>query len=349
MTKDANDLLVANRIKAIQTMIYEARAWRPGGIMNATEIWDDMLVDSVAGRPLPFSFMNGMEDGIGGGYPGTITTWVAGSGMGKSTAVREIAFAALKDGKVVGDVRLEERYTKTGWFYVGLEMNQRLHAGQFDKNSPEVLQARDATLGTGRLFLFNHFGSLDGGDLLSKLRFMVVACGVQVLIIDHISIVVSDVTAQTGARDERTAIDTLMTQLRSLAEQTGVEMHIVCHLRRVANGQETHEEGGKVSLADLRGSQSIAQLSDNVVALERNQQGEGDTETTNVRTGEIVTVSTKNVAAWRSLKARETGFTGKMGTTYYDRKTGRMVEVTIKENDGDAAGHAFTPVGVVPF
>jgi len=44
----------------------------------------------------------------------------------------------------------------------------------------------------------------------------------------------------------------------------------IVHLRRPEG--TSHEEGGKVSLAQLRGSGSLAQLSDNVIGLERDQQ-----------------------------------------------------------------------------
>ncbi len=71
--------------------------------------------------------------------------------------------------------------------------------------------------------------------------------------------------------DERRGIDMLMNRLRSLVEETGVGMILVSHLRRAA-GDKGHEQGIEVSLSHLKGSQGIAQLSDCVIALERNQQ-----------------------------------------------------------------------------
>jgi twinkle protein len=74
-------------------------------------------------------------------------------------------------------------------------------------------------------------------------------------------------------------IDTTMTKLRSLVERTGVALFLVSHLRRTSSDQN-HEEGARVTLGQLRGSAAIAQLSDGVIALERDQQstsGGGDT------------------------------------------------------------------------
>jgi len=82
--------------------------------------------------------------------------------------------------------------------------------------------------------------------------------------------------------DERRMIDTTMTKLRSLVERTGVAMFLVSHLRRTSN-DINHEEGARVTLGQLRGSASIAQLSDGCIALERDQQSTGKQSDTTVR------------------------------------------------------------------
>ena len=75
--------------------------------------------------------------------------------------------------------------------------------------------------------------------------------------------------------------------------------------------------GGEISLNQLRGSHSIAHLSDAVIALERNQQAEDDSEA--------------NLTQFRVLKNRYAGFVGPAGWVHYDRKTGRLTEVLDKE------------------
>ena len=114
--------------------------------------------------------------------------------------------------------------------------------------------------------------------------------------------------------DERRAIDNIMTRLRSIVEETGVGLILVSHLRRV-DGNRGHENGISVSLSHLRGSQSIAQLSDCVIALERDQQSDDPEEA--------------NTTHMRVLKSRYTGDVG-MGThLLYDRDTGRLRETFI--------------------
>ena len=129
------------------------------------------------------------------------------------------------------------------------------------------------------------------------------------IILDHLSILVS---GQEDIGDERKSIDVLMTKLRSLVEETGIALLLVSHLRRPA-GDRGHEDGKEVSLSHLRGSASIAHLSDSVIALERNQQAQNETEA--------------NTTTVRILKNRYTGDTGVACHLHYNRETGRLTQV----------------------
>ena len=123
------------------------------------------------------------------------------------------------------------------------------------------------------------------------------------IVLDHLSIVVSEFADS----QERTAIDVTMTKLRALVEETGCGMILVSHLKR-SDGR-AHEEGGNVSLAQLRGSHSIAQLSDMCIGLERSQQAEGDEQ---------------YLSHIRILKNRYTGETGASGYLRFHPETGRL-------------------------
>ena len=120
--------------------------------------------------------------------------------------------------------------------------------------------------------------------------------------------------------DERRAIDSIMTRLRSLVEETGAGLILVSHLRRV-DGNKGHENGIEVSLSHLRGSNSIGQLSDCVIALERNQQSDDELE---ARTTKL-----------RVLKSRYTGDVGLASSLVYDKDTGRLSESDLSEFEVD--------------
>ena len=127
--------------------------------------------------------------------------------------------------------------------------------------------------------------------------------------LDNLSILVS---GQEDNGDERKSIDILMTKLRSLVEETGIGLLLVSHLRR-PSGDKGHEDGREVSLSQLRGSASIAHLSDSVIALERNQQADDPVEA--------------NTTTLRILKNRYTGDTGIATHLHYDNQTGRMTQI----------------------
>ena len=101
-----------------------------------------------------------------------------------------------------------------------------------------------------------------------------------------------------------------MTRLRSLVERTNIALFLVSHLRRASNDKHAHEEGGRVSLSSLRGSHSIAQISDSVIALERDQQAGTKRSFTTVRV----------------LKNRYSGEVGVACELDYDLSTCRFIE-----------------------
>ena len=105
-----------------------------------------------------------------------------------------------------------------------------------------------------------------------------------------------------------------MTKLRSLVERTGIALYLVSHLRRASNESKSHEEGGRVSLSSLRGSHSIAQISDNVIGLESDQQGDTKRRFTTVRV----------------LKNRYSGEVGIATRLLYDLSTCQFTEHEIE-------------------
>ena len=157
------------------------------------------------------------------------------------------------------------------------------------------------------VFVHAHFGTNDIDEIFSKLRYLIIGCDCKWIVIDHLQMLVSSLTEG----DERRAIDNIMTRVRSLVEETGAGIILVSHLRRVG-GDKGHENGVMVNLSHLRGSHSIAQLSDCVIALERNQQSNDELES---RTTKL-----------RILKSRYTGDVGMATTLVYNKTTGRLSE-----------------------
>jgi twinkle protein len=303
--KDANECLKAGKGDEVINAIWNAKVFRPDGIVEGAAITRDSLKQACAiGYNLRYPRLNEI---IGGIREREITLLTAGSGIGKSTFAREIAYGLHQDyGLTIGNVYLEESKEKTAQGYVAIDNNVPL--GLLRKD-PSILtdEEWDKSLNDvihKGMYFYDHFGSLDSDHLISKLRYLRISCGCNFVILDHISIVVSG--QESSSEGERKDIDRLMTKLRSLVEQTGLGIIAIVHLRQPEG--KPHEEGGRVTLSQLRGSGSLKQLSDNVIALERNQQG-----------------NKSDLARCRVLKCREFGETGVADNILYNRITGRFL------------------------
>ena len=139
---------------------------------------------------------------------------------------------------------------------MAIHTGKRLALNRHLITDEEYKDAFDATLGSGHFIFYNHFGSLESEDLIKSIRYMATAEQCDFVILDHITIAISGLDID----NERKATDVLMTRLRSLAEETGVGLLVISHLKRV-DGQPA-EEGGAISLSHLRGSQALSHLSE---------------------------------------------------------------------------------------
>jgi len=301
--KDANEALQAGDHKAIVGMVFNAKEYEPDGLVNGNtlkvSVLEDPKVDSVE-YGYPF-----LDDKLHGLRRSELVTVCAGTGQGKSTFVNEIAYnLAVKQNQKIAVISLEENNLRTARRFVGINLNHPLHIDRGDFTDEQIETAFDETLGKGNVFFYDHFGSLDTTVLLNRIRYCVSALDCSFIIFDHLSILVS---GMDQAQDERRAIDQTVTKLRSFVEETNCGMILVSHLRR-PSGDKGYEDGQQISLSGLRGSASIAQLSDICLGLERSQQSENSSE-----------------CKVRVMKNRFTGWLGIAGSVKYCEKTGRML------------------------
>jgi twinkle protein len=305
--KDACDYLIAGATKEFVNEWWRAEMYIPDGIINAASLWEEVIKPEAKAEAMyPWKGLNKLLYGM---RPSELITVTAGSGLGKSQFLREILFNILNTTKWnVGGLFLEESTRKTARSIMSLHANKLLHLPDTPTTEKELKDAFDATLGTNRVYLFDHFGSSDVDNIANRIRYMAKACDCRVIFLDHISIVIS---GQDNG-DERKAIDNMMTKLRTLVQELEITLICVSHLRRL-QGNQGHEDGGSVSLSQLRGSGAIAQLSDAVITLERNSMATDDNERH----------QTKVAVA----KNRYNGYTGPACVLKYDMNTGRMVEM----------------------
>jgi twinkle protein len=298
--KDASDALQAGEAQAIREAIWNATPFRPDGIVEAKSLLEQILTPNDEGlHEYPFQGLQGKLHGIRAGELVTIT---AGSGIGKSSFCRELATHLLSSGERVGYLALEESNRRTALGLMSVAEGKPYHIGEHSRTELEDVYSR--TLEHWPLYLFDGFGSFDPDVIYNRVEYLAQGLDVRVIFLDHLSILLSGLDG-----DERRMIDVTMTRLRSLVERTGISLFLVSHLRRTSN-DTNHEEGARVTLGQLRGSAAIAQLSDAVIALERNQQSTSGGSDTTVRV----------------LKNRYSGEVGVACKLKYDLNTCRFTE-----------------------
>lgn len=305
--KDASEALQAGDQEAIRQAVWNKRTYTPKSIVDGSTLFD-LVSSPIRGRDAdwPYSGLNEVTSGL---RLSELVVLTAGSGTGKSTLAGEVCQALVDQNFSVGYIALEESVKRTALRLMSVKANKPLHLNN-DIPEEELRAAFDSSLGLGRVYLRDGFGSVDPNHILSDIRFLVHNHGVKWVILDHLSILMSGLEMD----DERKTIDRTMTMLRSFTEETGVGMILISHLRR-SQGDKGPEDGSKITLQMLRGSHSVAQLADQVVCIQRDiSSGEN--------TAEIVV-----------LKNRFTGATGSAGILSYCKDTGRLTEIPITKSE----------------
>ena len=298
---DPSEALQADDAASIREAIWNAKPYRPDGIIEGKTLLKLVTTPTPpADHDYPF---RGLQDKLHGIRYRELTTITSGSGQGKSAFCRQLAADLLQQGVRIGYLALEESNRRTALGLMSSALGKALHIGEHDEQ--ELENSFRNTIANWNLYLFDGFGSFDPDVIYNRIEYLASGLECRVIFLDHLSILLSGLDG-----DERRMIDTTMTKLRSLVERTNISLFLVSHLRRSNNDRTSHEEGGKVSLSQLRGSHSIAQLSDQVIALERDQQSETE----------------RDIATIRIIKNRYSGETGFAGKIKYNLSTSRFTE-----------------------
>lgn len=309
--KDANECLMQDLTNDFFSAIMDAKTITPDGVVLGQDTWerfiDDYRNEQGGGIPYPDGW-DELNDMIYGVRTGELDTFTSGSGMGKTQLLRELMYhLAHNHQKRVGVLSLEEPLSDTVLGQMSVHAKLPLHLPEARElvTDEELRMYWEATFGTGNYVAYDHFGSLGQDTLVNKIRYMAAGVGCQYVILDHLSIVVSEY-AQDG--DERKAIDEIMTKLKRLTQELNIWIGLVVHLRKA--GGVPFELGSVPSVDDLRGSGGIKQLSNQVIALSRNQQD--------------IDLEKRNTSLVTVLKSRFTGKTGPACLLKYDHNTGCM-------------------------
>jgi twinkle protein len=332
--KDASDYLTAGKGHVYINDWWRAEAYMPDSIVKSSDLYDEVM------SPLQMPFASYPWDCLNlkvyGMRTGEIVTVMAGSGVGKSTFVREM-LRQVHDSTnhKIGVLSLEESVAVAAQGMMSISAQKVFHLPTVsqmrgilldpsrigEKPSLEDItqeqrqadkeQAFQAMLSTDRFMFLKHEGRITVESVIGQMKYLSKAQDCKVLLLDHISILVGLVSS--GKVNEREAIDSVMHELRKLVEETDIMLINICHLRKPSSGATSHDEGGRVHASEARGSGAIMQLSNIGIALEADRQHEDE----QVRNSTIV----------RVLKNRFSGEAGVAGLLQYSLATGRLTEI----------------------
>jgi twinkle protein len=304
--KDANEMLVAGRGKEVIDAIWGAKEFRPDGVVDVASLTDDALRAVEIGRSWPWA---GLEKTYGRRLK-EVYGFGGGTGVGKSDVFKEVAVHIIQNEKTpVGLIFLEEPPAHTLKTLAGKMVNKRFHVPGQPVDQKE-LRAAIAKL-DGRVFFYDHFGSMTWVTIKEKMRFMARGLGCKDIFLDHLTAL-----AAATELDERKALDKIMAEISALAQELDVTIYYVSHLATPEG--KSHEEGGRVMEKHFRGSRSIAYWTHFMFGIERDKQ------------------NVEGVTTFRVLKDRYTGdATGVTFGLSYDRETGRLHECELPTDDGD--------------
>lgn len=307
--KDANQFLMEGKTDEFKSLWWKAEDQRPEDVVNISETLERVLTYRKTHEYIPTPWA-GLNNLIQGTRAGQLITLTAGSGQGKSSFMRAWMLDMLKNNPniKIGCFFMEESIEETIVSLMSYAAGKNLKRTEvWDAESDQQLEDDfSSVLYGGRIELFEPKEQISPDYITNKIRYMVAARGCNVIFLDHLSILVD------ASDDVRRDLNKLCKDIHELC--VGLEITVIAaiHLRKSQSGQD-HESGAEVRLDDIKDSSSVKQLSDVVIAFERNGQAEDDT--------------VRNTTKVRVLKNRDFGDKGIACGLLYDKKTTRFDEL----------------------
>jgi twinkle protein len=257
--KDANDYLMAGHGKQYVDEWYRAPAYTPDGLKLGTDMWDEIINHKdPKSVPYPWEGLNHHTYGI---RLSELVIVTADRGVGKTSVLKEIEYSLLMNPELieqkagVGFLHFEEPNYDTVIGLMSIHNGKPYHLPDTERSDDELRKAYEDVICTDRVVIWDHFGSNNIDAVLAKVRHMA-ALGCKYIVIDHLSIIVSD---QSG--DERKQLDEISTKLKMLCMEK--DLAIICVIHQNRNGE-------------IRGTAGVEQLANVVIKLEREWRDENE-------------------------------------------------------------------------
>ena len=304
--KDPNECLMAGRGGDVIRAMWNAKPYRPEGIVDILSLKEAVSASPAEGIPYCFEGLNRLTHGL---RTGELIGWGGGTGAGKTDIATQIIKGLVLDqGQKVGGFFLESTPVELARRFAGKVVEIPFH---IPGNGTEEDYARAwSTIeqSGGQLFLYDSFGINEWPAIRAKIEYLYHAEGVQFFWVDHL-------TAFSAADPdrERQILEEVTGDMGSLVKKLPITIHFVSHLATPEG--KPHEEGGRVSMRHFKGARAIGFWCHAAFGIERNQQAEDPEE--------------RHITTLRNVKNRLFGhLTGETFQLCYNPNTGCLSEVT---------------------
>lgn len=308
--KDPNECLLRGQGDAVINAIWQAKPYRPDGVVKIGDVKARVLVPPTMGLSW---FSETLTRLTYGRRFGDIYCFGAGTGIGKTDFLtQQIQHDIDVLGERVGLFMLEQDPSESVKRIAGKRAGKCFHIPD-DGWTQEELEAHVEGLeAADKLFLYDSFGMTDWNVIADTIRFLFHSEGVRLFYVDHLTALAA------GEEDERKALETIMAEMAGLVKELGIIIHLVSHLATPEG--KPHEEGGRVMIRHFKGSRAIGFWCMFMFGLERDQQHENP--------------AWRSITTFRVLKDRNTGrAAGEVVYLGYDRDTGKLFETQPPEDE----------------
>lgn len=319
--EDPNSLLQSRKLDVVQRAIWDAKPFRPDGIVSLSDLIAQASKPVEYGFKLPFQTLYELSYGD---KPGQLWIGGAGVGIGKTDIFTEMEAFDLQEGRKIGVIHLEQNPVETVQRIAAKLVSKPFFKPDVEYTEQELRDAIERY--EDQLFIYDHTGSSEWEEIERHIRWLVKAHGIQKVYIDNLTVLAAE------ADDERRFLDKLLKQMKGIATGNGIVVHTLSHLS-TPDGKP-HEEGGRVEAKQFTGSRAVMRYADFMWGLERDTQAEDPL--------------VRSISTFRVLKDRLTGQSnGEVFWLRYDPSTSLMSECERppepeKDKDnGDAASYGF--------
>lgn len=298
--KDANAYVEAGEHDELRNIWWNAKKFLPDNIESERSRFREILnAPPKLGMPYPFKTLTDMTYGIRTGESVLIT---AQEGVGKTELMHAIEHKLLKEtSHAIGAIFLEEPKRRHLQALAGIELSRPVHLPDSGCSQDQVIHAIETLVPSDEhLHVYSHFGSDDPDVLLDTVRFLVSARNCRVVLLDHVSMVVSGLAGE----DERKALDYFCTRLEMMVKELDFALIMVSHV---------NDEG------KTRGSRMISKIADIRIDAYRDIIHPDELE--------------RNAVDLVISKSREIGKTGPAGRYIFDQYTRQYTEIVEAANE----------------